>query len=150
MEGKEKNIAVNRKASYDYELVERYTAGMQLTGTEVKSLRNGNVSFGDAFCYLHHGEVILKSLNISTYKQGNIHNHEPMRDRKLLLKKQEIKKLDRKVREKGLTMVPTRLFFSARGFAKCEFALAKGKKTYDKRESIKDKDMGKQLKRMDY
>jgi len=150
LEKKERKIATNRKASFDYVLSDRFVAGMSLRGTEVKSLRNGAVSFGDAFCILNNGEVILKSLNISTYDQANIYNHEPLRDRKLLLKKQEIKKLDRKTREKGFTMVPTRLFFSDRGFAKCEFALAKGKKTFDKRDSLKDKDMGKQLKKMDY
>ncbi len=146
----EKTIARNKKASFEFEFLETFTAGLSLTGTEVKSLRAGNLNFGDAFCTIDRGEVNLRSLQISTYEQGNIYNHEPRRTRKLLLKKQEIKKLEKKVKEKGLTVVPTRVFFSERGFAKIDIALAKGKKIYDKRESIKQKDLGKQLKKIDY
>lgn len=146
----EKNIASNRKASYEYEFIEKFTAGLSLTGTEVKSLRDGTVSFGDAFCTVDKGQMNLRSLNISQYKQGNIYNHEPLRVRKMLLKKQEIRKIDKKTKEKGFTVIPTRLFFSERGLVKVEIALARGKKTFDKRESIKQKDLSKQLKRNDY
>lgn len=147
---KEINIATNRKASYEYEFVEKYTAGISLTGTEVKSLRAGNVNFGDAFCTMDQGQMHLRNLNISAYKEGNIFNHEPQRVRTLLLKKIELKKIERKVKEKGLTLVPVRLFFSERGFAKVDVALARGKKSFDKRESIKQKDLAKQLKKADY
>jgi SsrA-binding protein len=146
----EKTIAKNKRASYEYEFVEKYTAGMSLTGTEVKSLRAGNVNFGDSFCTIDKGQMNLRSMQISPYKQGNIYNHEPLRVRKLLLKKQEIRKIEKRVKEKGLTIVPVRLFFSERGFAKLEIAVAKGKKVYDKRESIKQKDLKKQLKKIDY
>lgn len=146
----QKNIANNRKASYNYELVDKIVVGVELTGTEVKSLRNGNVNFGDAFCQIHQDEMFVKSLSIPVYDKGNIHNHEPLRSRKLLLRKAEIKKLDRKVKEKGLTLIPTRLYFSERGWVKIEVATAKGKKTFDKRESIKQKDLSKQMKKIDY
>ena len=147
---KEITISSNRKASYEYEFVEKFIAGLSLTGTEVKSLRNGNVNFGDAFCTMDKGQMKLRNLNISVYKEGNIYNHEPLRVRSLLLRKLELKKIDRKVKEKGLTLVPTRLFFSERGFAKIEIALAKGKKSYDKRESIKQKDLKQQIKKDEY
>lgn len=143
-------IAKNRKAKYNYELLDKYLAGISLQGTEVKSLRDGAMNFGDAFCMIDGGEVWLKSLHISEYKQGNIHNHDPLRDRKLLLKKQEIQKLDKKIKEKGYSLVPTKLLFSNKGLCKVEIALAKGKKLYDKRESIKQKDLSKQLKKIDY
>lgn len=145
----EKVIAVNKKARHDYEFIETYTAGISLTGTEVKSLRNGKVSFGDAFCYIENGQAHLKSLHISEYTHGNIHNHPPRRLRKLLLKKNEIRRIDKALKEKGLTLVPTKLFFSERGFTKVNIALVKGKKLFDKRESLKDKDAKRQIKHFD-
>ena len=144
------NIVRNKKARYEYELLESFTAGLQLMGTEVKSLRNGQASFGDAFCTIENGQMKLRNLHISIYKEGNANNHTPLRVRNMLLNKTEIRKIDRKVKEKGLTVVPTRLFFSDRGLAKVEIALAKGKKVHDKRESIKNNDQKKQLKKIDY
>ena len=146
----QKNITNNRKASYNYELVDRIVAGVELMGTEVKSLRSGNVTFGDSFCVIHNGEISVKSLHIPVYDKGNIHNHEPLRSRKLLMRKAEIKKLDKKVKEKGFTLIPTKLYFSKRGWVKIEIATARGKKTFDKRDSIKQKDLSKQMKKLDY
>lgn len=147
---KEITIASNRKASYEYELVERLVAGISLMGTEVKSLRTGSVSFADAYCTIDHRGLLLRSLNIPIYKEGTIYNHEPMRVRTLLVTKLELKKLERKVKEKGFTIVPTRLFFGERGFAKVEIALARGKKSFDKRETIKKKDLQRQINRNEY
>lgn len=120
---------------------------MVLTGTEVKSLRDGKASFNDAFCLIHKGEVILKSLHISPYSFGTIHNHDPLRERKLLLNKKEIKKLETKMKDKGYTIVPLRLFFNEKGLAKVEIGIGKGKKLHDKRESIKERDVERDLRR---
>lgn len=143
-------VARNKKASFDFEFIETFTAGISLLGTEVKSLRDGKMSFGDAFCYIENGELFLKSLHISEYKQGNIHNHEPLRIRKLLMKKKEIEKLQKKTEEKGLTIIPIKIFFNEKGLAKCDLALARGKKSYDKRDSLKEKDAKKQIKNISY
>ena len=138
---------VNRKAKFEYIQLQKYEAGIMLLGTEVKSLKSGQANLSDAYCLFQQGELILKSAFIAEYKHGNINNHETRRDRKLLLKKAELKKLERRVNEKGLTIVPYKFYFSERGFAKIEIWLAQGKKTFDKRESIKQKDLKRELER---
>jgi SsrA-binding protein len=138
----------NRQAGFEYELLDRYVAGMVLTGTEIKSIREGKVNLQDGYCYMNNGEFFVKGINITPYAQGTHYNHEATRERKLLLKKSEIKKLEGKVEEKGLTLVPTRLFINDRGLAKLEFALAKGKKIHDKRDSIKERDAKRELDRL--
>ncbi len=135
----EKLIADNRRARYDYELLERFEAGLVLTGTEVKSLREGRASLAQAYGDLRGSEVWLVGAEIATYDQGNIANHEPSRDRKLLLHRSEISSLTGKVREKGLTLVPTRMYWKD-GRAKVELALARGKQTIDKRRDIAKRD----------
>ncbi|HLF63332.1 MAG TPA: SsrA-binding protein SmpB [Saprospiraceae bacterium] len=138
---------VNRKAKYEYEFLQTVEAGLQLTGTEVKSLRNGDCNIGDAWCLFQSGELYIRNLHIGEYKLASAGQHVPLRMRKLLLHKAELKKLERRVTEKGLTLVPYRIFFAESGFAKCEIALAKGKKSFDKRESIKEKDVQRDLDR---
>ncbi|HMV15030.1 MAG TPA: SsrA-binding protein SmpB [Chitinophagales bacterium] len=139
---------VNRKAKFNYEFLETYKAGMVLTGTEIKSVKEAKVNIGDSFCYFRQGELWLKNLHISEYKNGSYANHEPLRLRKLLLTKKEIKKLEGKIKEKGLTIIPFKLFFNERGLAKIEIALARGKKSFDKRESIKERDTKKEIQRV--
>jgi SsrA-binding protein len=138
----------NRQAGFEYELLDKYVAGIVLTGTEIKSIREGKVNLQDGYCYLNRGEMFVKGVNITPYAQGTHYNHEATRERKLLLKKSELAKLERKVDEKGLTVVPTRLFINDRGFAKMEIAVARGKKLHDKRESIKDREAKRELNRM--
>jgi SsrA-binding protein len=139
----------NKKAFFEFEILEKYTAGMSLKGSEIKSIRMGKASLQEAFCVLHRGEMYIRNMYIAPYEQGSgFFNHEERRERKLLLKKQEIDKLESKVAEKGLTLVPLRLFINDRGFAKLELALAKGKKIHDKRDSIKEKDIKRELDRM--
>lgn len=138
---------VNRKAKFEYEFLQTLEAGLQLTGTEVKSLRNGDVNMGDAWCLFEKGELFIKNLHIGEYKHASVTQHAPLRTRKLLMHKAELKKLERRVNEKGLTIVPYRIFFAESGFAKCEIALARGKKSFDKRESIKEKDVQRDLDR---
>jgi len=130
----------NKKASFEFELSDKYIAGIKLTGTEIKAIREGKVSFIDAFCVFVLKELWVRGLHISEYSYGTYNNHVPKRERKLLLNRAELNKIERKIREKGLTLVPTRLFINDRGFAKMEIAIAKGKKTHDKREDIKKKD----------
>ncbi len=142
----EKNMTVNLKARYEYSIIQTYEAGIVLHGTEVKSLRQGKVNLVDSYATLKNGEVWLVGANISVYEQGNINNHEPARTRKLLLNKSEIRKLIGKVKEKGLTLIPLRLYFK-NGKVKAEIALAKGKKAYDKRESIARKDFQREQER---
>lgn len=120
---------------------------MILLGTEVKSLREGKASFVDSYCLLHKGEIWLKSLHIAEYSHGTVNNHDPLRDRKLLLQKREIKKIESKLKEKGYTLIPLRIFFNEKRLAKIEIGLAKGKKLHDKRESIRQKDMEREMKR---
>lgn len=120
---------------------------MMLLGTEVKSLREGKASFNDSYCLVHKGEIWLKSFHIAEYTHGTVNNHEPLRDRKLLLQKREIKKIEAKLKEKGYTLIPLRVFFNEKGLAKLEFGLAKGKKMHDKRESIKQKDADREMKK---
>ena len=140
----------NRKASYEFSFIDTYTAGMQLQGTEIKSIREGKVNMQDAFCYFQGEELFVKQMHISPYAQGTHYNHVSDRERKLLLNKKELEKLSSKSDEKGLSIIPTRLFINDRGFAKLEIALAKGKKLHDKRDSIKDRDTKRELDRMKF
>ncbi len=120
---------------------------MVLMGTEVKSIRGGKVSFNDSYCLLHKGEIWIKSLHIAEYSHGNLNNHDPVRDRKLLLLKREIKKIETKLKEKGYTLVPLRMYFNEKGFVKIDIGLAKGKKLHDKRETLRKKDEEREMKR---
>lgn len=140
----------NRKASYEYEFIDKYTAGMVLVGSEIKSIKEGKVSLQEGYCYFKNGELWVKSINIAEYVQANMNNHLPTRERKLLLNKQELKKLKGKMKDVGLTIIPTRMYISNRGFAKLDIALAKGKKIHDKRDSIKDKDVQRDIDRGRY
>ena len=140
------DVATNRQASYRYNLLERFEAGIQLTGTEVKSLRDGKVQLKDAYANVRDGEVWLHNMHIAPYPAASRENHEPERPRKLLLHRREIDRLVGKTREKGLTLVPTRLYFS-NGRAKVEIALARGKDVGDKRQSIKEREMKREMER---
>jgi SsrA-binding protein len=143
-----KTISIkNKKAYFEYFLLEEYTAGIQLTGTEIKSIREGKASFVDSFCGFENGELFVKNLHISEYRLGTHYNHDPKRDRKLLLNARELRKLLTKTKEKGLTIIPVLLFINEKGFAKLTIALAKGKHSYDKRETIKNKDVKRDLER---
>ncbi|MEO5562179.1 MAG: SsrA-binding protein SmpB [Chitinophagaceae bacterium] len=137
----------NRSAYHEFFIDAKYEAGMVLVGTEVKSIRGGKVSFNDSYCLLHKGEIWLKSLHIAEYSHGNLNNHDPVRDRKLLLKKKEISKIESKLKEKGYTLVPLRMYFNDKNLVKIEIGLAKGKKLHDKRETIKQKDVEREMKR---
>ncbi len=137
----------NRSIYHEYFIDTKYEAGMVLLGTEIKSMRTGKVSFNDSYCLIDDGEVWLKSLNIAQYSHGNMNNHDPVRDRKLLLHKKEITKIVAKLKEKGYTLVPLRIFMNSKNLAKIEIGLAKGKKLHDKRESIKQKDVEREMKR---
>ncbi len=137
----------NKKAFFEFDFLDKYVAGMVLTGTEIKSIREGKVTMNDAWCYFVKGELFVKNLNIAAYDKGTHYNHEPLRPRKLLLTKREKNKLEAKINERGLTIIPFRLFLSDRGFAKLEIALAKGKKSYDKRETIKEREAKREMDR---
>ena len=137
----------NRRASYEYQFLVKYTAGIMLTGTEIKSIREGNVNLGDGFCTFMNGELYLNQVNIAKFTEGTYNNHEPTRTRKLLLNKRELNQLEKKLQEQGLTVIPIRLFINDRGFAKVEIALAKGKKLFDKREDIKERDVKREMQR---
>ena len=139
---------INRKAKFEYHFLAEFEVGIVLTGTEIKSVRMGEVNMKDAYCLFKDGELWLKSLFIAEYKFGNQNNHETRRDRKLLLKKPELRKLEKKVKEKGFTIVPYRMFIGERGFAKMEIVLGQGKKSYDKRDAIKQRDNKRELDRM--
>ncbi len=142
------NIVIkNKKASHDYEFIEKYVAGMRLTGTEIKSIRSGKANLTDSFCAFRGGELFITGMHISEYYWGNIFNHDPLAERKLLLTKKELRKLERKVKETGLTIIVIKVFINDRGLAKAEIALAKGKKEYDKRETLKLKDHGREMDR---
>lgn len=134
----EKKIADNRKARFDYFIIETHEAGIELVGTEVKSLRAGKANLKDCYARIKNHEVILMNMHISPYDKGNRFNHDPLRPRRLLLSKREITRLETKVKERGLTLIPLRLYFKG-NYAKVELALAKGKATYDKRESLRKK-----------
>jgi len=140
-------IATNRSAKFEYAFLDEFTAGMQLQGTEIKSIRNKDVSINEAYCQLVNDELWVINLHIGPYEQGSYNNHAPKRERKLLLNKREIKKLNNKMKDKGLTIIPTRLFISDNGFAKLNIALGKGKKMHDKRDSIKDSDVKREMDR---
>lgn len=145
---KSKIQVTNKKASFDYEFLETYTAGIVLVGTEIKSIRNGKASLSDAYCYFDlSGQLYVKGLNIAQYFWGSWGQHEPKRDRKLLLTKRELKHLRQSVKEKGLTIVAYKMFVAENGYAKLVIALARGKKQYDKRQSIKEKDIRREMER---
>jgi len=147
---KEKKHSVqirNKRASHDYIFVDTFIAGIQLTGTEIKSIRAGKASLVDSYCRFRNGELYVTGMNISEYFWGNINNHEPRRERKLLLHKKELRKLERKIKESGLTIIMTKLFINDRGLAKAEIALARGKKEYDRRETLKRKDAEREIGR---
>lgn len=137
----------NRKAYHEYFFEQTYIAGMVLAGTEIKSLRAGKASFNDSYCYFHHGERFVKSLHISEYAYGTYTNHQPMQERKLLLTKRELRRLEAKSKEKGYSIIPLRIFLAESGYFKMEIGLGKGKKNYDKRESIKEREMDRDVKR---
>ncbi len=143
------NISIkNKKATFEYELVERFLAGMKLVGTEIKSIRNGKVNLTDSYCQFVRNELYVINLHIAEYELGTCNNHIAKRDRKLLLNRKELDKLGKKVKESGLTIIPVKLFVNDRGLAKLEIALARGKKTYDKRETLKTKDAKRDMDRM--
>ena len=140
-------VIVNRKAKYEYTLVDEFEAGIMLKGTEVKAMRSGNANLSDAYCIFDNGNLIIKSMFIAEYDHGNVNNHETRADRRLLLRKSELKKIKRKLDEKGLTLVPYKIYFTERGVVKLNIWLAQGKKTFDKRNSIKEKDVKRELDR---
>ncbi|MBP8023752.1 MAG: SsrA-binding protein SmpB [Paludibacter sp.] len=138
---KNSNIVIkNKRATFDYEIIERYVAGIQLFGTEIKSIRDGKASLVDTYCTFINNELWVKNMHIATYFFGTYNNHEVRRDRKLLLTKRELRKLLRGTKETGFTMVPTKLFINEKGLAKLELGLARGKKTYDKRQTLREKE----------
>jgi len=137
----------NRKAYHDYFFEAKYVAGIALSGTEVKSLRAGKASFVDAYCFFNRGELFVKSLHISEYNYGTYNNHEPLQERKLLLTKRELKKLEAKSKEKGYSIIPLKIFLTDKGLFKMEIGLGKGKKAYDKRETIKERETERDIKR---
>jgi len=138
----------NKKASHDYEFIDKYIAGIKLTGTEIKSIRAGKATLADSYCFFSDGELFIKGMHISEYWWGNLNNHDPLRERKLLLKARELKKIERKVKETGLTIIVIKVFINERGLAKAEIAVSKGKKEYDKRETLKRKDSERELDRV--
>lgn len=143
------NIVIkNKKASHFYEFLDKYIAGIELTGTEIKSLRLGKASVVDAYCLFHGGELYIKGMHIAEYWWGNLNNHDPMRERKLLLTKRELRKIERKIKEAGLTVVVIKVFINERGLAKAEIAVARGKKEFDKREALKREDASREMDRL--
>lgn len=142
-----KNFLIkNKKANFNYDISDKYTAGMVLKGTEIKSLKESKVNFSNSYCLIIDDQVYLKGMNISEYLYGNNNNHDPDRDRKLLLNKNEIKQIKKKVTEKKLSIVPIKLFINNRGYVKLEIGLGKGKKSFDKREDIKKRDIDRNLR----
>jgi len=137
----------NRQAYFEYFFDDKYVAGIVLTGTEVKSLREGKANFNDSYCIFNKGELYIRSFHISEYSHGTVNNHDPIRERKLLLNKRELKKLQAKIKGKGYTIIPLRLFFNEKNLVKLEIGLGKGKKLHDKRETIKQRDTERELKR---
>ena len=149
MKGGSGNILIkNKKASHDYEFIEKFVAGIILKGTEIKSIREGKATLTDSFCQFRNSELYIRGMHISEYWWGNLNNHVPLRERKLLLSSRELHKLERKVRETGLTIIVIKVFINERGLAKAEIALAKGKKEYDKRETLKRRDADREMDRM--
>lgn len=147
MEANKVNIK-NKRAYFDYEISDTYTAGLVLTGTEIKSIRDGKASLTDSYCIVEHGEVWVKGMNISEYFYGSYNNHIARRDRKLLLSKKEIAKIDKAIADPGYTLIPLKIFISERGYAKLLIGVARGKKQYDKRQSIKEREDKRILDRM--
>ena len=137
----------NRSAYFEYYIDDKYTAGMVLTGTEVKSLREGKANFNDSYCIFNKGELWIRSFHISEYSHGTVNNHDPVRERKLLLNKRELKKLQARIKEQGYTIVPLRLFFNEKNLIKLDIGLGKGKKLHDKRDTIKQRDTDREIKR---
>lgn len=138
----------NKQATFNYELIDKFIAGIVLRGTEIKSIREGKVNLTDGYCYFSRGEIFVKGMSITPYAQGTHYNHEAGRERKLLMKRAELNKLEAKVEEKGLALIPVRLFINDSGLAKLEIGLGRGKKTHDKRESIKERDVKRELNRI--
>lgn len=139
----------NRKALFNYQLLEEHVAGIALLGTEVKAIREGKANLQDAFCYFHNNELFIKGMHIGPYSRGNLYNHEATRPRKLLMHKRELRRLHKKKETKGLTIIPKKIFLTPKGLFKVRIALAQGKKLYDKRLSIKERDINKRLARLD-
>ncbi len=137
----------NRRAKFDYQFLETFTAGLVLKGTEIKSIREGKAGLADSYCFFKNDELYVRNLHIAEYQDASFYTHEPLRERKLLLSKQELGKLLKKIKDQGLTIVPTKLFISESGYAKLNIALAKGKKDFDKRDDIKKKDIERELNR---
>ena len=148
MEGQKKISIKNKRATYDYEIIDTYVAGIVLSGTEIKSLRLGKASLTDCYCYFDAHELFVRGMNISEYHWGSYNNHMPKRDRKLLLQRKELNKLERALQDKGLTVVGLKLFIDERGLAKLQIGLARGRKHYDKREYIKEKDVRREMDRI--
>ncbi len=148
MEEQKKISIKNRRATFDYEIIDTYVAGIVLSGTEIKSLRLSKASLTDCYCYFHAHELFVRGMNISEYHWGSYNNHMPKRDRKLLLQRKELAKLERALQDKGLTVVGLKLFINDRGLAKLQIGLAKGRKSYDKREYIKEKDIRREMDRV--
>ncbi len=145
---KQQNISIkNKKAFFDYEIIETFYAGIQLAGTEIKSLRSGKAGLVDSYCSFYANQLYVKNMHISEYEMGTCNNHIAKRDRKLLLNRKELEKLQKKTKEGGITIVPLKLFINDRGLAKLEISLAKGKKTFDKRETLKSKDATREMDR---
>lgn len=148
MKEKQKKIEIkNRRASFDYEILETWVAGIVLTGTEIKSLRMGKASLVDCFCYFHDGELYVRGMNISEYYWGTYNNHQPKRDRKLLLQKKELRKIERATQDNGVTVVGLKLFINDNGLAKIVIGLGRGRKNYDKREHLKKQDTKRDIER---
>ena len=137
----------NKKASFEFSFIDKYVAGMQLMGSEIKSIRESKANIGDAFCYIHNGELFVKNMHISEYNNAGSFGHAPLRDRKLLLTRKELKKIAENLKVKGISVIPIRLFINEKGFAKLELAVAKGKKIFDKRDSIKKRDVEREISR---
>ncbi|MBK7852018.1 MAG: SsrA-binding protein SmpB [Bacteroidetes bacterium] len=144
----DKILIQNKKASFEFLLLQTFTAGIVLTGTEVKAIREGKASLSEAYGILTNGELWLKNMHISEFKQGSYNNHEPKRLRKLLLNRLELRKIESRLKEKGTTIVPVQLYFNERGFAKVDVAVARGKKMFDKREDLKKKDQEREIRKV--
>ena len=149
MKGGAGNIVIkNKKSSHDYEFIEKFIAGIKLSGTEIKSLRLGKATLADSYCFFNNGELFIKGMHIAEYWWGNLNNHDPLRERKLLLTSRELRKIERKIKESGLTIIVIKVFINERGLAKAEIAISRGKKEYDKRETLKRKDATREMDRM--
>ncbi len=149
MKGSSENIVIrNKKAHHDYEFLEKFIAGIKLTGTEIKSIRLGKATIVDSYCFFSNGELFIRGMHIAEYWWGNLNNHDPLRERKLLLTSRELRKIERKIKETGLTIIVIKVFINDHGLAKAEIAISRGKKEYDKRETLKRKDATREMDRM--